>query len=82
MQAAHSDWPERSEFERQYEYAAVQRNLKAIGTFAAQARLREKKSYLEFISPTKRQLARRLKRLEFAGLRAALDACRFFEVHP
>lgn len=73
-------WTGRKEFERQYELMATQRNLKAIGTFGAQACLRGKREYLSFVPRTKKMLAGRLSHPDLAELRGTLDRCGFFEI--
>ncbi|MEW6363051.1 MAG: phosphotransferase [Acidobacteriota bacterium] len=71
-------WAGQQEFEDQFDYVAVQRNLKAIGTFGAQARLRGRQSYLQYVPRTKRLVLQRLERHELGGLRLALQDSGFF----
>src|SRR5262249_13805391 len=44
--------PSADQFREQYEVVALQRNLKAIGTFGYQAAVRGKTHYLPYIAPT------------------------------
>ena len=50
-------WGDPSAFGRHLDAAALQRNVKAIGTFGNQARNRGKALYLRFIPPTVRHIA-------------------------
>jgi hypothetical protein len=50
-------WGDPSSFGRHLDAAALQRNVKAIGTFGNQARNRGKTFYLRFIPPTVRHIA-------------------------
>ncbi len=50
------------EFMASFDETALQRNIKAIGTFASQAMLRENRSYLPYIAPTIRRVTEALKR--------------------
>ena len=50
-------WGDPAAFDRRLDAAAVQRNVKAIGTFGNQARNRGKNFYLRFIPPTVAHLA-------------------------
>lgn len=72
-------WPGRDDFERQFDFVAVQRNIKALGTFAAQARLRGKTAYLGFVPRTQHLLESRLKRPELESLRSALVSTGIFK---
>lgn len=77
--ATREQWATTQEFELQFDCVCVQRNLKAIGTFAAQALLRGKKDYLGYVPRTKRLLERRLARVELMFIRRGLDSIGFFE---
>jgi aminoglycoside/choline kinase family phosphotransferase len=50
-------WGDPAAFARHLDAAAIQRNVKAIGTFGNQARNRGKKFYLRFIPPTVAHIA-------------------------
>lgn len=55
---------ELDEFERIFNLTALQRNLKAIGTFAYQCRLRGNNNYLQFINPTMNYIKSHFKRIK------------------
>ncbi len=71
-------WQGREDFDHQFDYVAVQRNIKALGTFAAQARMRGKTEYLGFVPRTRHLLESRLQRPELESLRSALESAGFF----
>lgn len=52
MQAETGQRIDRAAFAELYDYVAIQRCLKAIGTFAAMAVLRQRPQYLPYIAPT------------------------------
>jgi aminoglycoside/choline kinase family phosphotransferase len=60
-----------------FEYVSLQRNLKALGTFAYQKVERGTGRYLPYIQPTLKQVWLNLRRFEeeFDGLREALRDC-------
>jgi aminoglycoside/choline kinase family phosphotransferase len=61
-------------FERDYALVAAQRTLKAVGTFAGQAMLRDNRSYLGFIPRAMGCARRALGQLpEFSGLLQLLE---------
>ena len=64
-------------FLEQLEVVALQRNLKAIGTFAYQATVRGKDHYLPYIAPTWRHALGALDRVP----RMAMDARPILEMH-
>ncbi len=53
---------DRTEFAELFDYAALQRCLKATGTFAAMHGLYQRSQYLPYIAPTLRIVKARLKR--------------------
>jgi aminoglycoside/choline kinase family phosphotransferase len=55
-------WGDPAAFDRSFDAAALQRNVKAIGTFGNQARNRGKTFYLRFIPPTVANLAANFER--------------------
>lgn len=62
-------------FRRAFVLTGLQRNLKAIGTFAFQARVRGVERYLPFVPGTVRSVRRALERLpEYESLRRLLEA--------
>lgn len=62
-------------FRRVFVLTGLQRNLKAIGTFAFQARVRGVERYLPFVPRTVRSVRRALERLpEYENLRRLLEA--------
>ena len=65
---------DREAFDSAFDLMSVQRNLKAVGTFAFQARERGNPRYLPYIEPTL-DLARRTltRRAEFKDLKEALE---------
>jgi aminoglycoside/choline kinase family phosphotransferase len=64
-----------AEFRRRFDLMAVQRNLKALGTFGYQAGARGNAAYVQYMPRTLAYVRRNLERYErFAGLRARLSA--------
>jgi aminoglycoside/choline kinase family phosphotransferase len=62
-----------AEFRRRFDLMAVQRNLKALGTFGYMATVRKIPVYLQYIPRTLRHAARNLQRYpELQGLRRVL----------
>ncbi len=51
-------------FESDFEMTALQRNLKAIGTFASQKMLKGNAGYIQFISPTLANVKKNINRFE------------------
>ncbi len=69
---------DRTEFRRTFDYMSIQRNLKAMGTFAYQKVVRNNGRYLESMPPTINYVRSNLiKYPEFAGLRGLL--CKYIE---
>jgi len=66
------------ELERQFDVVAIQRCLKAVGTFTSQARLLGRRSYLAHIPLALHHVEARLWRPELRGLRQALEGCGLF----
>jgi len=62
MQAETGQRIDREAFAQLFDYVAVQRCLKAIGTFAAMAVVRQRPQYLPYIAPTLGYLRPRLQR--------------------
>lgn len=63
----------RNEFRRIFDYMSVQRNLKAVGTFAYQKMAKGSDRYLEHIPPTLNYVKVNLEKYEaFAGLKKIL----------
>lgn len=66
--------PEREELERSVRLAAIQRNLKAVGTFSYQGRVLGRTRYLDSIGPTLAHVRDHCRRLpELRGLWALLS---------
>jgi N-acetylmuramate 1-kinase len=64
-----------TEFRRRLDLMAVQRNLKALGTFGYQAAVRGKRAYVEYVPLTLRHVRRNLERYaRFERLLALLSA--------
>ncbi len=64
---------DRNEFRRIFDYMSVQRNLKAVGTFAYQKMAKGSDRYLEHIPPTLNYVKVNLEKYEaFAGLKKIL----------
>lgn len=59
--------PSADQFREQYEVVALQRNLKAIGTFGYQAAVRGKTHYLPYIAPTWKYALAALDRVSRLG---------------
>jgi aminoglycoside/choline kinase family phosphotransferase len=69
--AAHGAWER--DFRRRFDVMALQRNLKALGTFGYQTSVRRNPVYIQYIPRTIRHVARNLQRHErFARLRGLL----------
>ncbi len=63
------------EFRRRFDLMAVQRNLKALGTFGYQTTTRHNPVYIQYIPRTLRYVRTNLEKYErFAGLRELLAA--------
>lgn len=63
----------RAEFERRFEWACVQRNLKALGTFGYMTTVHGKRVYHAYVAPTLAHVRRNLERhAALAGLRQVL----------
>ncbi len=70
----HRPFSDKKEYERALHGTAIQRNLKAIGTFAYQKAVRGSDRYLASIPHTARMVCRHFeKRRDLAGLRTLLD---------
>jgi aminoglycoside/choline kinase family phosphotransferase len=68
------DGADRSEFRRRFDVMALQRNLKALGTFGFQATARGKREYVQYIPRTVGHVRAGLARLpRFERLRRLLD---------
>lgn len=64
---------DRDEFGRIFDYMSIQRNLKAIGTFAYQKTVKGKERYMESIPPTLKYIRTNIdKYKEFSGLKGLL----------
>jgi len=64
---------DRNEFRRIFDYMSVQRNLKAVGTFAYQKMAKGSDRYLEHIPPTLNYVKVNLEKYEaFSGLKKIL----------
>ncbi len=63
------------EFNRDFELTALQRNLKAIGTFASQKMLKNNDRYLQFIAPTLANVMKNLNSFndELGNLKTVLE---------
>jgi N-acetylmuramate 1-kinase len=67
--------PDAAEFRRRFDLMAVQRNLKALGTFGNQAGARGNPAYIEYMPRTLAYTRTNLSRYpRFARLRALLAA--------
>ncbi len=71
-------WASAYDFDKQFDFVAVQRSIKAIGTFASQARIRGKTDYLKFIPRAKGHVLARISQPETAALKASLDGAGVF----
>ncbi len=60
---APASWGDEAGFRERFDIVALQRNLKAIGTFAYQSRERGKHGYLTYIEPTWESAFEALERL-------------------
>ena len=73
--AALSGIADLTEFRRRFDLMAVQRNIKALGTFGFQASARENPAYIQYMPRTLRSVRANLERHgRFARLRAILGA--------
>ncbi len=65
---------DKKEFKKIFDYMAIQRNLKAIGTFAFQSVVKQNNRYIQYIQPTLGYINRTLKRQpELSKLKQVLE---------